>query len=315
MELKGKVSVLDPAKAKIGADVSKLTINISEGYGAPVTITAGIMGSSVPVELTAAPEKDKDMQAVTAEVLGGGKIRITPKNGAEKGSYKVAVNGTVSGKPIKGLSVKVTLTDKAPEVSLSAKGKINLANRDGTSVVYTPKLKNLPETLSVKSVRLDKTAKDSGFFRVKLSDDGKAVLTAVTGKAMNPKTKYKPVLIFILSNGKTVKTNEKFTISVTNKLPKVTVTTLSSVLCSANAGHRASYKLNAGNGYTISNVTSNDANCKVTFDGKTDTVYVSLSENADVTAGKKYTVPCTVYIKGADNTTKPLTVKLNAVIY
>ncbi len=315
LELKGKVSVLDPAKVKIGADVSKLTINISEGYGAPVTITAGIMGSSVPVELTAAPEKDKDMQAVTAEVLGGGKIRITPKNGAVKGSYKVAVNGTVSGKPIKGLSVKVTLTDKAPEVSLSAKGKINLANRDGTSVVYTPKLKNLPETLSVKSVRLDKTAKDSGFFRVKLSDDGKAVLTAVTGKAMNPKTKYKPVLIFILSNGKTVKTNEKFTISVTNKLPKVTVTTLSSVLCSANAGHRASYKLNAGNGYTISNVTSNDANCKVTFDGKTDTVYVSLSENADVTAGKKYTVPCTVYIKGADNTTKPLTVKLNAVIY
>ena len=315
MELKGKVSVLDPAKAKIGADVSKLTINISEGYGAPVTITAGIMGSSVPVELTAAPEKDKDMQAVTAEVLGGGKIRITPKNGAVKGSYKVAVNGTVSGKPIKGLSVKVTLTDKAPEVSLSAKGKINLANRDGTSVVYTPKLKNLPETLSVKSVRLDKTAKDSGFFRVKLSDDGKAVVTAVTGKAMNPKTKYKPVLIFILSNGKTVKTNEKFTISVTNKLPKVTVTTISSALCSANAGHRASYKLNAGNGYTISNVTSNDASCKVTFDGKTDTVYVSLSENANVTVGKKYTVPCTVYIKGADNTTKPLTVKLNAVIY
>lgn len=315
LELKGKVSVLDPAKAKLGADLSKVTINICEGYGAPVTIMAGIMGSSVPVELTAAPEKDKDMQAVTAEVLGGGKIRITPKNGAVKGSYKVAVNGTVSGKPIKGLSVKVTLTDKAPEVSLSAKGKINLANRDGTSVVYTPKLKNLPETLSVKSVRLDKTAKDSGFFRVKLSDDGKAVLTAVTGKAMNPKTKYKPVLIFILSNGKTVKTNEKFTISVTNKLPKVTVTTISSALCSANAGHRASYKLNAGNGYTISNVTSNDASCKVTFDGKTDTVYVSLSENANVTVGKKYTVPCTVYIKGADNTTKPLTVKLNAVIY
>lgn len=315
LELKGKVSVLDPAKAKLGADLSKVTINICEGYGAPVTIMAGIMGSSVPVELTAAPEKDKDMQAVTAEVLGGGKIRITPKNGAVKGSYKVAVNGTVSGKPIKGLSIKVTLTDKAPEVSLSAKGKINLANRDGTSVVYTPKLKNLPETLSVKSVRLDNTAQDSGFFRVKFSDDGKVVLTAVTGKAMDPKTKYKPVLIFILSNGKTVKTNEKFTVSVTNKLPKVTVTTLSSVLCSANAGHRASYKLNAGNGYTISNVTSNDANCKVTFDGKTDTVYVSLSENADVAAGKKYTVPCTVYIKGADNTTKPLTVKLNAVIY
>lgn len=315
LELKGKVSVLDPAKAKLGADLSKVTINICEGYGAPVTIMAGIMGSSVPVELTAAPEKDKDMQAVTAEVLGGGKIRITPKNGAVKGSYKVAVNGTVSGKPIKGFSVKVTLTDKAPEVILSAKGKINLANRDGTSVVYTPKLKNLPETLSVKSVRLDKTAQDSGFFRVKFSDDGKVVLTAVTGKAMNPKTKYKPVLIFILSNGKTVKTNEKFTVSVTNKLPKVTVTTLSSALCSANAGHRASYKLNAGNGYTVSNVTSNDANCKVTFDGKTDTVYVSLSENAKVTAGKKYTVPCTVYIKDADNTTKPLTVKLNAVIY
>lgn len=315
LELKGKVSVLDPAKAKLGADLSKVTINICEGYGAPVTITAGIIGSSVPVELTAAPEKDKDMQAVTAEVLGGGKIRITPKNGAVKGSYKVAVNGTVSGKPIKGLSVKVTLTDKTPEVSLSVKGKINLANRGGTSVVYTPKLKNLPETLSVKSVRLDKTAQDSGFFRVKFSDDGKVVLTALTGKAMNPKTKYKPVLIFILSNGKTVKTNEKFTISVTNKLPKVSVTTLSSALCSANAGHRASYKLNAGNGYTISNVTSNDANCKVTFDGKTDTVYVSLSENANVTVGKKYTVPCTVYIKDADNTTKPLTVKLNAVIY
>ncbi len=314
MELKGKVSVLDPAKAKIGADVSKLTINISEGYGAPVTITAGIKGSSVSVDLTAAPEKDKDAQAVTAEVLGSGKIRITPKDGAAKGSYKVAVNGTVNGTAVKGLSVKVTLTDKAPEVKLSAKGKINLANREGTSVVYTPTLKNLPETLSIKSVKMDKTAQDSGFFRVRF-EDGKVIMTTVTGKTMDPKTKYKPVLIFMLSNGKSLKTDAKFTVSVTNKLPKISVTTLSSALCNVNAGHRASYVLNAGNGYTISNVTTNDANCKVTFDSTSSIVSVSLSDNANVAAGKKYTVPCTVYIKGADNTTKPLTVKLNAVIY
>lgn len=313
--LKGKISVLDLAKAKLGADLPKITINISEGYAAPVTITAGIQGSSITADLKAEPEKNKDKQAVTAEVLGGGKIRITPKDGAKKGSYKVAVSGTVNGTPIKGLSVKVTLTDKAPEVKLSAKGKINLANREGTSIVYTPTLKNLPETLSIKGVRIDKTTQDSGFFRARLDDGGKVVLTAVTGKVMNPKTNYKPVLIFILSNGKTVRTNGKFTVSVTNRLPKVTVTALSSVLCSADAAHRAAYRLNAGNGYTVSNVTTDDANCKVTFDSGTDTVYVSLSENANVTAGKKYTVSCTVYIKGADNTTKPLTVQLKVVVY
>ncbi len=161
---------------------------------------------------------------------------------------------------------------------------------------------------------MDKTAQDSGFFRVRF-EDGKVIMTTVTGKTMDPKTKYKPVLIFMLSNGKSLKTDAKFTVSVTNKLPKISVTTLSSALCNVNAGHRASYVLNAGNGYTISNVTTNDANCKVTFDSTSSIVSVSLSDNANVAAGKKYTVPCTVYIKGADNTTKPLTVKLNAVIY
>lgn len=315
MELKGKVSVLDPAKAKIEADLPKVTINISESYSAPVTITAGIKGSSVSVDLTASPEKDKDAQAVTVEVIGSGKIRITPKDGAGKGSYKVAVNGTVGGTRVKGLSVKVTLTDKAPEVKLSAKGSINLANREGTSIVYTPVLKNLPETLSVKDVRMDRTAEDSGFFNVKLSDEGKVIMTAVTGKVMNPKKKYEPVLIFTLSNEKTLKTDAKFMVGVTNKLPKVAVTTLSSALCTSNSEHRASYKLNAGNGYSISNVITNDTNYKVTFNGRTDTVYVSLSDEANLAAGKKCTVPCTVYIKGADNTTKPLTVKLKAVVY
>lgn len=315
MELKGKVSVLDLSKAKLGANFSKVTINISEGYAAPVTITAGIKGSSVPVELTAKPAKDKDAQAVEAEVLGNGKIRITPKNGAAKGSYKIMVDGSVGTQAVKGMTISVTLTDKAPEVKLSAKGKINLANREGTSIVYTPALKNLPETLSIKNVRLDKTAPDSGLFRVKLADDGKVVLTAVTGKVMDTKTKYKPVLLFTLSNGKTVKTDAKFTVSVTNKLPKVTVMTLGGALCTSNAGHRASYKLNAENGYTISNVTTADTNYKVTFNTENDTVYVSLSDGAAVTAGKKYTVPCTVYIQGADNTTKPLVVKLKAVVY
>ena len=315
MELKGKISVLDPAKAKMNTDLSKVTINISEGYSSSVTITAGIKGSSVSVDLTAKPAKDKDAQAVTAEVLGSGKIRITPKDGAAKGSYKIAIDGSVGGTAVKGMTVSVTLTDKAPEVKLAAKGKINLANREGTSIVYTPTLKNLPETLSIKNVRMDKTAEDSGFFNVKMTNDGKVVMTAVTGKTMNPKTKYKPVLIFTLSNGKTLKTDAKFTVSVTNKLPKITVTTLSSALCTSNAEHRASYQLSAGNGYTISNVTTDDTNYKVTFNGRTNTIAVSLADNASVAAGKKYTVPCTVCIKGADNTTKPLTVKLKVVVY
>lgn len=315
MELKGKISVLDPAKAKLGADLPKVTINISEGYSAPVTISAGIKGSSVSVDFTAKPAKDKDAQAVTAEVLGNGKIRITPKDGAAKGSYKIAVDGSIGGTAVKGMTVSVMLTDKAPEVKLAAKGKINLANREGTSIVYTPTLKNLPETLFIKSVRMDKTAADSGFFNVKMTDDGKVVMTTVTGKTMNPKTKYKPVLIFTLNNGKTLKTDTKFTVSITNKLPKVTVNTLSSALCTSNAGHRASYQVSAGNSYTISNVTTDDTNYKVTFNGRTNTVLVSLSDSASVVAGKKYTVPCTVYIKGADNTTKPLTVKLKVVVY
>ncbi|MBD5470965.1 MAG: hypothetical protein HDR19_07610 [Lachnospiraceae bacterium] len=315
MELKGKISVLDPAKAKLGADLAKVTINISEGYSAPVTISAGIKGSGVSVDLTAKPAKDKDAQAVTAEVLGSGKIRITPKDGAAKGSYKIAIDGSVGGTAVKGMTVSVTLTDKAPEAKLAAKGKINLANREGTSITYTPSLKNLPETLSIKNVRMDKTAEDSGFFNVKMTNDGKVVMTAVTGKTMDPKTKYKPVLIFTLSNGKTLKTDGKFTVSVTNKLPKITVTTLSSALCTSNAGHRASYQVNAGNGYTISNVTTDDTNYKVTFNGRTNTIAVSLADNASVAAGNKYTVPCTVCIKGADNTTKPLTVKLKVIVY
>ena len=53
----------------------------------------------------------------------------------------------------------------------------------------------------------------------------------------------------------------------------------------------------------------------VTFSGRTNTVSVSLADNANVVAGKKYTVTCIVYIKGADNTTKPLTVKLKVVVY
>lgn len=315
MELKGAISVLDPAKAKLEADLSKVTININKDYVSPVTVTAGIKGCGAAADVQAEPAGNKDVQALAVENLGGGNIKITPKDGAAKGSYKVSVSGTVNGTPVKKTSVKVTLTDKAPAVKLSAKGQINLANREGTSIVYTPALKNLPEALFIKEVGLDNTVPDSRFFHVALGDDGRAVLTAVAGKAINPATKYKPILVFTLNDGKIVKTDAGFTVRVVNKLPKVTAATLSGAVCKTNAGHKASYKLNAGNGYTINNVTTDDANFKVVFHGGTDTVSVSLSDKANVTAGKKYMVPCKIYIKGADNTTKPLTVKLKVAAY
>lgn len=306
----GKVSVVDAKKLALEASVSKITINTNEGCNEPVTVSVAVKGNSaIPVTLNAT--ETKNTLTIVEESLDT--FEISAPVGAKKGSYKVKITGTVNGVAVKPVTVTVTLTDKTPEVKVSAKGSINLANRAGTFIVYTPSVKNLPESLSVEDVQLD--TESSRLFSADL-EGGKVVVKAFNGTKIRAKQKYSVNMTFILNNGMEVTTAKAVTITPVDKLPKVKVANISTNLYKTDSSHEARYQLRLDNGYTISRliVEPDKKGLYQNFDvtlNEDNTVSVNLNRK-DLKAGT-YNLTCQVIIAEADNS-KPVKVKLKVVV-
>jgi len=135
------------------------------------------------------------------------------------GTYKVTVNGTVNAGAydqwLKSATLSITITDKAPTVTLKAKGSIDLVRRTSTEIVYTPTFKNV--IAEARGVSLSGGYAD--YFKARV-EDGKIVIAARENSAMSTKITYPVNVDITLDNGAHVTSTVK--IKPVNKLPKLT---------------------------------------------------------------------------------------------
>ncbi len=306
----GKISVLEAKKLALAADVTKAVINVSaEEYREPVEVRICVKGNDgIAPELSVKEAKG----VLNIEQSEPGVFRISAPMGAKKGSYPVVINGTVNGTAVKKVTVTVTVTEKAPEVKLSAKGSINIANRKNTSVVYTPSVKNLSAGLSVESVELDQESRKK--FSAEMAE-GRIVLKALPETVLRSE-KCKVSMIYTLSNGMKVASVKPVTVSLTEKLPKVRAVAHRTNLYRTNPGYTAQYQLQLDEAYEIERLRVVED--KKGVSGKFD---VSMDENHVVTvrlAGQgwkagTYNLTCQVILHEAANK-KPVSVKLKVVV-
>ncbi len=138
---------------------------------------------------------DQNTQNVEAGINAG-------KN-AKAGSYTyvlkayVDVNGNKVAVKEQTLTIKVVDGKKSPaKATVSAKGSINLLDRAGTEIVYTPKFTNMSATV----VGVELEGNGATCFETEVFD-GLIYLRACDGAALSTKNTYKLTMKFILDNG------------------------------------------------------------------------------------------------------------------
>lgn len=234
--------------------------------------------------------------------------------GIKDGSYKITLGGTVEvgGQEIalKGTTLTVTLTSKAPTVKLAAKGSIDLVQRENTSIVYTPTLSNV--MAKVADVKL--TGSYTSYFDAEV-ENGKIYVRA-TDKPMSTKITYAVGMVLTLDNGMEVSATVK--IKPVNKLPKVTPEATKATLYKAgdkDVTFGVNYNVAAAEIANITQVADKTSKYfDFTYDAETEMITVSLSEEAVGLKPGKYTVSYAVYFEGAAYNVKPVTVKLAVTV-
>lgn len=153
-------------------------------------------------------------------------------NALDKGTYKYDVivsQGEYSASTV--LTVKVIDSAVNKCVSVSAKGSIDVMNRDiSSSIAYTPKLSNLTGTVEGGYL----TGQDANLFESVYSEtDGKLYVWAREGESYSTKNTYKVKAVFWVQpedyNGFEVESKE-LSIKVKQGKPKVTVSSLVNTL-------------------------------------------------------------------------------------
>lgn len=226
------------------------------------------------------------------------------------GSYKVNIGGTVEigsqEVALKETALTVTLVDKAPTVSLSGKGSIDLVRRADTSILYTPKLGNV--TAQIERVKL--AGSYAAYFTAKVVD-GKIEVKA-TNQAMSTKMTYPVKVIMTLDNNCEVTAIVK--IKPVNKLPKITAAVTKATMYKMNPESISFGLTSSIKEAEIDKVVRvQDKNSKYfdfEYDKLGNIISVSLSEEAVKMKPGNYSISYQVYLKGAAYNVKPVTVKL-----
>lgn len=240
------------------------------------------------------------------------------------GSYKLNLYASImvgeNSVTIKKATFTIKIVDeKAAKVTLaSPKGKINLIERNTTSVVYTPKVSGIESR--VKSVSV--TGDNQKFFTAVLNQDNKVEVKARTGvSGMSSKTTYQVTVLSTLENGYKIESVVK--VKPVNKLPKIILTPKEGNLYRTNANKYVtalSFKDSSIGVNSISGVTFNmkgqDAE---KFSLSNDLIRngtISFALAGDRLNMKKgtYKLTCQVHFKDADIDAKPATVNVTITV-
>ena len=147
-------------------------------------------------------------------------------NSIPKGIYKYDIKLNKDGFPSIAATLTVKIVEDAPEkcITVSAKGNIDVLNRDGTNVAYTAKLKNTTGTVVDGYL----TGMDADLFDADF-EDGKLVVKAKESAILNTKETYKVTPVFAVDNiegGRTYLTAKEQKIKVKQGKPKITLTSV-----------------------------------------------------------------------------------------
>lgn len=173
------VKVVNPAKAKLQLKNKSLTLyNYGSEIKNSISTVLGLAGENMALDLL------KDVQIAPADknttAAFGNTLSVTYDqwtgevkaksigDGPNKGTYKVnlILQNDLFKKALKEtLTIKVVkVNDLSKCVSVKAAGKIDVLNRDGTSMTLTPKFANLGTNMEVKGYTL--TGADAHLFDV-----------------------------------------------------------------------------------------------------------------------------------------------------
>lgn len=149
-------------------------------------------------------------------------------NKIEKGKYKFNISvGNDDAGTIASTTLTVEVIDTAMDKNLkvSAKGSIDVLDREGTSIAYTPKLSNL----SGEIVDGWLEGKDSALFRAEF-DDGRLIVRADgNGTSLSTKNTYQVEAVFLVDtegyDSYTIRTAKPLSIKLKQGKPKLTAST------------------------------------------------------------------------------------------
>jgi hypothetical protein len=224
------------------------------------------------------------------------------------GSYKFYAYATIAGMESEQVKTPFTvkIVDQAPErtVKVSAKGSIDVLNRDTTSVVCTPKLKNI--TGEIEDVSLAGSA--AHLFRAEL-DDGRVIVSAKSDAALVTKYNYRIKLKLTLDTGYVLTTGD-VKLKVTQSKPKVTVSPKQAVVFNCAAQSQTTVLINAqnkdGTPVTAESIVLTNMTDVFSYDAVGQTL--TLKDRGAVAKGKTCTLKFELRYAGCADNEKPVTV-------
>lgn len=336
---KGKITyVTSPDKLSLSLGSKQLTLNMATNITANGmnTIPISVNGSDIAItKLTyggsAAKLIDTDKylacdfrpssQGIRSISLG---LNAGKRGTVKAGTYKLDLFATIrlleQEITIKKatLTIKLTEADKAKITLASPKGKINLVDRENTSVIYTPKVSGIDST--VRSVSVE--GENAEYFTASLNADNKVEVKLKTGKAMSSKQSYPITIQSVLQNGYKISSTVK--IKPVNTLPKIVLTPTKCSLYRNNSNkYTVSVSLKNSN-IDIDNITgikidpSNKKNANsfllVNNISKNGTVSFNLAGDRTQIKKGQYKVKCLVSFRDADPEAKPATVNMTITV-
>lgn len=336
---KGKITyVTSPDKLSLSLGSKQLTLNMATNITANGmnTIPISVNGSDIAItkltyEGSAAKLIDTNGYLVCDIIPSSKGIRNISlglnagKRGAVKaGTYKLDLFATVTLFEQEITIKKATLTIKLTEIGkakvtlASPKGKINLVDRENTSVVYTPKVSGIDSTIREVSV----IGENAKYFTASLNADNKVEVKLRTGNNMSSKQSYPLTIQSVLQNGYTISSSVK--IKPVNTLPKIVLTPAKCNLYRSNSNkYTASISLKNSN-IDINNITGikidpsnkNNANnfSLINNISKNGTVSFNLAGNRTKMKKGQYKVKCLVSFRDADSEAKPATVNMTITV-
>lgn len=285
--------------------------------GKQVAVTPYIKGASdVVLERLTFTGKNAKSQAVYMDGKGAltlnyedGVIKAAVDKTVAKGTYTYTVTAVTKDGLEVSAPLTISVTNAKPDVTVKAKGAIDVLNRKGSSVVYTITSKNFSDRI----VNVALVGSDAGLFDLTF-ENGKATLCAKEGAELKIKSNYQLSMKVTFASG--AELTKKVTVKLNQKNPKLSVNPIKLTMFQSASGQENGQMIavRATGGAPIAKIelaTSSDT-FRYDYDGNgKGTLYVSGDAKAKV--NKTYSLKLAVTLKDAATNANPIyvTVKVN----
>lgn len=279
-----------------------------------VTVIPYIQGAS-DVEIADITFTGKNAKSQSAYMDGNGALLLKYDNGVikagvdntvAKGTYSfIATAVTKDGLTVSG-TFTISVTNAKPDVTVNAKGTIDVLNRKGSSVVYTI----APKNFSDQVVNVSLTGSNSEFFDLTY-ENGKATLRAREDVELKIKSNYQLSMKVTFASG--AELTKKIMVKLSQKNPKLFVSPSKTTLFqfATGTGNGQNIAVRAAGGADIAKVELVTGSDTFLYDyvgnGK-GTLYVSGDGMAK--SNKTYSLKFAVTLKDAATNANPIYVTI-----